>query len=189
VLTGIGTVEMDDPRLDVRLVPTVLQPLRVVVDSDLRISPQARLLAPPGRAMVVSAVAAPELSRALTAQGVEVLQMGGADGRVDLHALLEELGRRGTNELHVEAGERLNAALLEADLVDEWLVYLAPMFIGPGRGMAAQPALAALSESRRLQFIECTACGPDLRVRAQPPGRDGFVRSALGPPIPACRDT
>jgi diaminohydroxyphosphoribosylaminopyrimidine deaminase/5-amino-6-(5-phosphoribosylamino)uracil reductase len=103
--------------------------------------------------------------------------------------LLEELGRRGTNELHVEAGERLNAALLEADLVDEWLVYLAPMLIGPGRGMAAQPALAALSESRRLQFIECTACGPDLRVRAQPPGRDSLVRSALGPPISACRDT
>ncbi len=176
VLTGIGTVAMDDPRLDVRLVPTTLQPLRVVVDSQLKLSPQARLLAPPGRVLVATRVDAPPAAGPLEAQGAEVLRLrGGGGGRVDLHALLAELGRRGVNELHVEAGELLNAALLEADLVDEWLVYLAPLIIGPGRGMAARSPLADLGDASRLSFIECIPCGADLRIRAQAPGRAGFV--------------
>jgi diaminohydroxyphosphoribosylaminopyrimidine deaminase/5-amino-6-(5-phosphoribosylamino)uracil reductase len=179
VLTGIGTVTLDDPRLDVRLVPTTLQPLRVVVDSRLRLSPQARLLAPPGRVMVATTpAAAPEAAHALEALGAEVLPLGDFDGRVDLRALLAELGRRGIGELHVEAGERLNAALLEADLVDEWLVYLAPLLIGPGRSMAASDPLAHLGDASRLEFLECSPCGCDLRIRAREPGRADFAQQA-----------
>jgi diaminohydroxyphosphoribosylaminopyrimidine deaminase/5-amino-6-(5-phosphoribosylamino)uracil reductase len=179
VLTGIGTVTLDDPRLDVRLVSTTLQPLRVVVDSRLRLSPQARLLAPPARVVVATTTAAaPEAAHALEALGAEVLPLGDKGGRVDLRALLAELGRRGIGELHVEAGERLNAALLEADLVDEWLVYLAPLLIGPGRSMVARGPLAQLGDASRLDFLECIPCGSDLRIRAREPGRADFAQPA-----------
>jgi diaminohydroxyphosphoribosylaminopyrimidine deaminase/5-amino-6-(5-phosphoribosylamino)uracil reductase len=181
VLTGIGTVSMDDPRLDVRLVATTLQPLRVVVDSRLRLPPEARLLAPPGRVLVATTPdAAPEAARALEALGAEVLPLGGAGRGVDLRALLAELGRRGVGELQVEAGERLNAALLEADLVDEWLLYLAPLLIGPGRGMAAVNPLAQLGDALRLQFLECSPCGCDLRIRAREHGRTDFAQHGTG---------
>jgi diaminohydroxyphosphoribosylaminopyrimidine deaminase/5-amino-6-(5-phosphoribosylamino)uracil reductase len=181
VLTGIGTVVADDPRLDVRLVPTTLQPLRVVVDSRARLALDARLLEPPGQVLVVTSVDDPASARSLRARGAEVIQLGSPEGQVDLPGLLAELGRRGVNELHVEAGETLNAALLRADLVDEWLIYMAPLLIGRGRGIAAGDALTDLSEAMRMQFIECSPCGPDLRLRSQLPGRAGFTQ---GTPTP-----
>lgn len=167
VLTGIGTVLADDPRLDVRAVPTMLQPLRVVVDSRLRTPPTARLLAPPGRGVFIVAAKEDAARRAaLEAQGAEVWRQPGADGQVDVAALMTTLAGRGINELHVEAGPQLNAALLRAGLVDELLVYLAPKLIGPGRGMAALPPLATLADAPGLHFIESTFIGADLRLRA-----------------------
>ncbi len=170
VLTGIGTALADDPRLDVRLVPTPLQPLRVVLDSTLRLPPTARLLAAPGRALVVCGGMNEPRADALRAAGAEVIACAGGDGRIDLPALLLELGRREVNELHIEAGATLNAAWLQAGLVDEVLAYIAPVLIGPGIGMAATPPLAALSLARRLRFIEARSVGSDLRVRLQPVG-------------------
>lgn len=170
VLTGIGTVLADDPRLDVRAVPTVLQPLRVIVDSQLRTPPSARLLAPPGRGVFIAAVQDnAERRAALQARGAEVWLHAGADGRVDLAALLAALAARGVNELHVEAGPQLNAALLRAGLVDELLIYLAPKLIGPGRGIAALPPLPALADAPAFRFIETTPVGDDLRLRALAP--------------------
>lgn len=167
VLSGIGTVLADDPRLDVRAVPTVLQPLRVVVDSQLRTPPTARLLDPPSRGVIVAAATdLPQRRAALEARGAEVWQHAGHEGRVALPALLAALAGRGVNELHVDAGPRLNAALQAQGLVDEWLVYLAPKLIGPGRGMAALPPLAALADAPALRFIESTMVGEDLRLRA-----------------------
>lgn len=174
VLTGIGTVVDDDPRLDVRLVPTRLQPLRVVVDSQLRISPKARVLQEPGRCLIYSAASGAGPASALAAlPNVELatlpaLAAGPSAGKTDLRALLSDLAERGINELHVEAGEKLNGSLLREGCVDELLVYLAPRLLGPGRGLAAfaPQALQSLDEGLNLQFLDVTALGPDLRLRA-----------------------
>ncbi len=176
VLTGAGTVRLDDPRLDVRLVPTTLQPLRVVVASRLDIEPSARVLQPPGRALVVGASSNDDAVQRLRDAGVDTLILPAADGRIDLTALLDRLAADGVNELHVEAGARLNGALLAAGLADELLVYLAPKLIGPGREIAALPPLARLDDSVALRFVETTTLGGDLRIRARVRGHDDFVR-------------
>lgn len=171
VLSGIGTVRDDDPRLDVRLVDTVLQPLRVIVDSRLEISPTARVLPPPGQVLLCHALSSLEghaNAAALREQGAELISLPGPGGKVDLAALLNELGRRGINELHVEAGHKLNGSLLHAGLVDELLVYIAPLLLGPGRELAALPALSQLDHVQRWQWQECTPIGEDLRLRARP---------------------
>ncbi|MCW5633338.1 MAG: bifunctional diaminohydroxyphosphoribosylaminopyrimidine deaminase/5-amino-6-(5-phosphoribosylamino)uracil reductase RibD [Rubrivivax sp.] len=183
-LTGIGTVLEDDPRLDVRDVPTVLQPQRVVVDSRLETPPGARILQPPGCAWIYagtpgSAGADAERRAALVGAGADIRHLpapeaGGATAKVDLAAMLGDLAARGINELHVEAGHKLNASLLRAGLVDELLVYLAPKLLGLGREMAAFGPLTELSQAMAFTFIDVTRVGDDLRIRARPPGRDLF---------------
>src|SRR5215207_8805999 len=147
VLTGVGTVREDDPRLDVRLVASARQPLRVVVDSRLETPPSARILAPPGSVLVYAAIDDAERRQALEDQGAEIAVLPDATGKVDLAAMLADLGRRGINELHAEAGEKLNASLLAAGLVDELLVYAAPRLIGSGRGLAALAPIRRLDEA------------------------------------------
>ncbi len=273
ILTGIGTVRDDDPRLDLRLpsgeVPP-LQPLRVIADSRLATPPSARILQAPGNVLLVHALestapsveAGPPSTSASPAPahapfdpfdpldaaraagspwpaGVECLSLpqaaggagspldsgpdsaadGAADGvadvvadvvadgvadgvtdgapcpsqagnatnaadlgtdpgpsarrgpppRVDLAALMTELGRRGVNELHVEAGATLNGALLQAGLVDELLVYLAPKFLGDGRGMATLGVLPDLQAAPRFELLDCTPVGDDVRLRLRRP--------------------
>ena len=175
VLTGIGTVQGDDPRLDVRLVPTVLQPLRVVVDSKLEIAAAARVLQPPGRALVYTASGDAARIAALASAQVEVARLpANAQGKTDLVAMLADLARREVNELHVEAGEKLNGSLLREGLVDELLLYVAPRLLGPGRGIAAIGPLAALAESLDFEFVDVERVGADLRLRLRPPGRAAF---------------
>jgi diaminohydroxyphosphoribosylaminopyrimidine deaminase/5-amino-6-(5-phosphoribosylamino)uracil reductase len=180
ILTGVGTVLADDPRLDVRELPVVHQPLRVVLDSRWRTPPQARLLAAPGQALIVGAGADAAREQALRAAGADVLLLPaagqapagqpGSAGQpgVDLPALLAELARRGVNELHVEAGATLNGALIRAGLVDEYLIYLAPRLLGAGRGMWQLGPLASLSLAPALRFGDVTPIGPDLRILARP---------------------
>jgi diaminohydroxyphosphoribosylaminopyrimidine deaminase/5-amino-6-(5-phosphoribosylamino)uracil reductase len=175
VLTGIGTVRDDDPRLDVRLVETQVQPLRVVVDSRLEIAPAARVLQPPGRALIYTAVDDAARAAVLSSDTVEVARLpADAHGKTDLAALLADLARREVNELHVEAGEKLNASLLRAGLVDEVLLYVAPRLLGEGRGIAALGALGALADSLDFEFTEVERVGADLRLRLRPPGRADF---------------
>jgi diaminohydroxyphosphoribosylaminopyrimidine deaminase / 5-amino-6-(5-phosphoribosylamino)uracil reductase len=168
VLTGIGTVLADDPRLDVRLVPTPAQPLRVVLDSQLQLPVTAHLLQPPGRVLVVTTPGAPAAAgQALAERGAEVLRLPAHEGQVDLPALLSALNERSVNELHVEAGATLNGALLRAGLVDELLLYLAPKLIGPGLPAAQWPALASLEQALRLDWIDQHRIGADLRLRGR----------------------
>ena len=176
ILTGIGTVQGDDPRLDVRHVPTARPPARVVVDSRLRTPVGARLFDAPGELIVATLAGAPPgHAAALAARGAEVLRLpAGGDGRVDLAALLQALAARGVNELHVEAGRALNGALQAGGWVDEWLVYLAPMLLGPGLDLAALPPLAALDDAPRMRFVDATPVGDDLRLRVRLPGREDF---------------
>lgn len=170
LLTGIGTVREDDPRLDVRLVPTQRQPLRVIVDSRLETPPGARILQPPGQVLIYAAQDAAERAHALRAAGAEIVLLPDPSGKVDLAALMRDLGGRGINELHVEAGHKLNGSLLRAGLVDEFLVYLAPKLLGQGREMAAFGPLDSLDEAPQLLWREITPVGEDLRLIARPRG-------------------
>ena len=174
ILTGIGTVLEDDPRLDVRLVDTPRQPVAVVVDSRLELPPQARLLQAGRPVWIYTAVHDTLKRSALEARGATVIPMPGAGGKVDLAAMLGDLGRREINELHVEAGHKLNGSLVREGLVDEFLVYLAPTLLGAGRGMAALGPLDSLARSTPLSFTSVQAVGPDLRILARIPGRDRF---------------
>jgi diaminohydroxyphosphoribosylaminopyrimidine deaminase/5-amino-6-(5-phosphoribosylamino)uracil reductase len=174
VLTGIGTVLADDPRLDVRLIDTPRQPQRIIVDSQLQTPPGAALFKSGAPVWIYSAVRDPAREAALSALGAVITCLPGEQGQVDLAAMLKDLGRREINELHVEAGSRLNGALIKAGLVDEFLVYLAPKLLGPGRGMAAFGPLQALCEAVELQFQSTEAVGPDLRILARAAGRDQF---------------
>ncbi len=178
VLTGIGTVQDDDPRLDVRLVPTERQPLRVVVDSRLEIAPQARVLEPPGEVLIYTAKeligAAADKRAALNELGVAVHVCPGDGGKVDLAALLEDLAAREVNELHIEAGHKLNGSFVRAGLVDEFLIYLAPRLLGAGREMARFGPLASLDDAVALGFHSVERVGDDLRIIARPTGRADF---------------
>jgi diaminohydroxyphosphoribosylaminopyrimidine deaminase/5-amino-6-(5-phosphoribosylamino)uracil reductase len=175
VLTGMGTLLEDDPRLDVRLVPTAKQPLRVVVDSRLETPLGARLLAPPGEVLIYGAVPHAEREAALRGAGADIaFYPESGRGKVDLPAMLADLAARGVNELHVEAGHKLNASLLKTGLVDELLVYLAPKLIGLGREMAAFGPLSTLADALEYEFREFEAVGRDLRILARPPGRGDF---------------
>jgi diaminohydroxyphosphoribosylaminopyrimidine deaminase/5-amino-6-(5-phosphoribosylamino)uracil reductase len=174
VLTGIGTVLEDDPRLDVRLVETPRQPHLVVVDSRLDTPLDAKLFLP-GRQHYIYA-ATPDAARkaALQALGATVIHCPGPGGKVDLAAMLRDLALREINELHVEAGHKLNGSLVREGLVDEFLVYLAPKLLGAGRGMANIGPLTELSQAVPLEYRETALVGPDLRVLARIPGRDNF---------------
>jgi diaminohydroxyphosphoribosylaminopyrimidine deaminase/5-amino-6-(5-phosphoribosylamino)uracil reductase len=180
VLTGVGTVREDDPRLDVRLVASARQPLRVVVDSRLETPPNARILAAPGTALVYAAVDDAARRQALEDQGAEVALLANPAGKVDLAAMLADLGRRGINELHAEAGEKLNASLLAAGLVDELLVYVAPRLLGSGRGLAALAPIARLEDAIAFAFTSVERVGTDLRLLLRPasPPRSPPARSS-----------
>jgi diaminohydroxyphosphoribosylaminopyrimidine deaminase / 5-amino-6-(5-phosphoribosylamino)uracil reductase len=176
VLTGIGTVLADDPSLDVRLVQTPRQPVRVVVDSLLQTPINARLFATDGPVWIYTASSDAEKTNALQAAGATVIALAGSapGGKLDLAAMLCDLARREINELHVEAGFKLNGSLLREGLVDEFLIYTAPRFLGPGQGMAALSPLASLEEGVALDFLSVDRVGPDLRLLARAQGRDVF---------------
>jgi diaminohydroxyphosphoribosylaminopyrimidine deaminase/5-amino-6-(5-phosphoribosylamino)uracil reductase len=142
-----------------------LQPLRVVVDSHLQLPDGARVLAPPGRVLVATTADDPLRCAALIGCGADVIVLPSEGGKVDLAALLAELARRDINEVHVEAGNKLNASLLKAGLVDELLVYMAPMLIGHGREMAPLGPFDALSQAPRLELRDVSRIGDDLRLR------------------------
>ncbi len=160
VLTGIGTVKADDPRLTVRDVSTPRQPLRVIVDSRLETPPNARILQGE-RVLVFSA-------RPGTLTNAEVVPLANAQGKVDLPRMLEELARRGVNELHVEAGFKLNGSLLREGCVDEVLLYLNPSLLGDSaQGIADLAAVQALEARMRLGVRSVERLGDDLRILAR----------------------
>ena len=174
VLTGIGTVLKDHPRLDVRLVATPRQPQLVVVDSRLETPPDAPLFIAGRAVFIYAAVPNEAKQQALQARGATVIFLPDSNGKVDLDAMLLDLARRNINELHVEAGHKLNGSLVRANLVDEFLVYLAPKLLGQGSGMVDFGPLSALSEALDLTFVSTEQLGPDLRIVARVKGRDRF---------------
>ena len=167
VLTGIGTVRDDDPQLTVRAVATPRQPLRVVIDSRLELPLTARIL-DGGGVLIACAVADDVKAAKLKDKGAEIVVIPNAAGKVELPALMQELGRRGINELHVEAGHKLNGSLMNEGCVDELLLYLAPCLIGErASGMADLPELTDLAGRRRLKIDDLCMIGGDIRILAR----------------------
>ena len=164
ILTGSGTVLADNPRMNVRDLDIGRQPLRVIVDSGLRTAADAAILP----ALVACHHVTPARA-ALEQAGSDVIELPGADGRVDLAALLTLLAQRGINEVHVEAGAALNGALLAARLVDEWVAYVAPTAVGDAaRGLFAMPSLTALADAARFRLADVRQLGGDLRLTLLP---------------------
>ena len=166
IVTGIGTVIEDDPQMNVRAVATSRQPQRIIVDSRLQISSSARILAG-GGALVVAARAEPEQIARLAEGGTEVIVLPNPDGKVDLPALIEELARRQLNEIHVEAGFKLNGSLIREGCVDELLLYLAPSLLGDAQGLYDLGRFESLEQKRTLTFHEVQQIGADLRILAR----------------------
>jgi diaminohydroxyphosphoribosylaminopyrimidine deaminase / 5-amino-6-(5-phosphoribosylamino)uracil reductase len=167
VLTGIGTVLEDDPRLDARLVSTPKQPPAVIVDSRLETPVEAKMFIAGRPLLIYTAVQDAKRRDDLEARGAQVIEMPGPGGKVDLAAMLRDLAKREVNELHVEAGYKLNGSFIREGLVDELLVYLAPKLIGSGQGMANLGPIAELASALPLDFTSATRIGPDLRVVAR----------------------
>ena len=167
ILTGIGTVRDDDPRLDVREVETTRQPLRVIVDSRLETPPTARILQG-GPVLLAAAVDDAERANLLKVAGAEILLLPNAAGKVELPALLNALAARGINEVHVEAGWKLNGSLLREGLVDELLLYMAPCLIGHhAAGLFNLPELSDLAGKRPLSLRDVRQVGGDIRILAR----------------------
>lgn len=172
ILTGIGTVLADNPQMTVRTVPNSIapyrQPLRVVVDSQLQISPQANILQG-GHALVVYAKDAPQKLAQLKSTGVDCIQIAGTEGRLCLNSLFMHLATLGVNDLLVEAGHGLNGALLAQGLVDELLVYYAPILMGASaKGMFDFLPLTSMSQRIELALIDMRQVGKDIRLRLKP---------------------
>ncbi|HKJ76205.1 MAG TPA: bifunctional diaminohydroxyphosphoribosylaminopyrimidine deaminase/5-amino-6-(5-phosphoribosylamino)uracil reductase RibD [Gammaproteobacteria bacterium] len=169
IVTGIGTVLADDPSLTVRLedLPEPRQPLRVVLDPRLSLPESARMLSLPGRTLVVTAADDPEQQERLEAAGAEVLRLPGGPDSIDLPAMLEELGRREVNEVLLETGATLSGAMLQAGLLDEIVVYMAPLLMGDGaRGLFHLPGLEEMAGRVELEIDEMRAVGRDWRITA-----------------------
>lgn len=176
ILTGIGTVLNDDPAMTVRSENTQRQPLRVIVDSQLSISPQARILQG-GHTLIAFAHDPQDKASELLATGAELLSIpahydsehANKESKVCLKTLLRHLAHMQINEVLVEAGENLNGALLAQKLIDEFLIYYAPKLMGSGaKGLFALPELTRMSESITLEVTELRQIGADIRLRARP---------------------
>lgn len=168
ILTGIGTVRDDDPSLTVRDVETSRQPLRVLVDSRLETPLTAKILQG-GPVLIAAAVEDVAKADALRAAGAEILILPNAAGKVELPDLLQALGQRGINEVHAEAGFKLNGSLVREGLVDEFLLYYAPCLIGHNAaGLFNLPELSTLEGKQKLQIRDLRQIGEDIRIIARP---------------------
>ena len=167
LLTGIGTLKDDDPQMNVRWVETSRQPIRVLVDSRLEANPQAKMLLKPG-AWIVTALEETAQSndawKKLSDAGHRIVSLPNQVGKVDLQAMLRWLASEGVNELHIEAGYKLNGSLLREHCVDELLCYIAPRLMGPGLEMFDLPELSTMPETLQWCFVDHEAIGRDLRL-------------------------
>jgi diaminohydroxyphosphoribosylaminopyrimidine deaminase/5-amino-6-(5-phosphoribosylamino)uracil reductase len=167
IITGIGTVLADDPQLNVRSIDTPRQPMRVVLDTQLRIPLTAKLLQPGGgKVLIYTARYDPQKIAALEKLGVEIYLLLGKE--IDLRLMLRDLGQRGCNEVFVEAGSKLNGALLKAGCIDELLLYIAPQLLGDvARSMACLGEFTDLAQRVNLNWQDVRQIGKDLRITAR----------------------
>lgn len=166
ILTGIGTVLADDPSLSVRLPATSRHPLRVILDTELRTPPTAKILQPPGSVLIFTAVADVAAQAPLRMAGAEIVVTPRCEWELNLPRIMAELARRECNEVHVEGGPTLAGALLQAKLMDELVIYMAPLLLGDrARGLFQLPELMKMQDRRELEIMEMRAVGRDWRIR------------------------
>ena len=169
ILTGINTVLADDPALNARVDWDVVQPLRVVLDSGLKMPVTAQMANLPGRSLILTCSQDGRKQQALQEAGFEVYQLAEKNGRLDLHAVMSFLAQQQINELLVEAGSVLNGALLAEGLVDEWVVYMAPCILGDqGRGLFHLPGITTMADKKVLKLLDVRQVGGDLRLTLKP---------------------
>lgn len=170
VLTGIGTALADDPTLTVRLDGDWRQPLRVVLDSDLRLPATAKLVdQSAASSLILTADTQTAASGPLAAAGAPIRALPRAAQGLDLPAALRMLAGDGVNDVLVEAGTSLAGAFMAAGLVDELLVYMAPTVIGDaGRGLMTLPGVTHFADRHSLAITDMRAVGPDWRITARP---------------------
>jgi diaminohydroxyphosphoribosylaminopyrimidine deaminase/5-amino-6-(5-phosphoribosylamino)uracil reductase len=171
IMTGIGTLLADDPSLNVRIDgmdESYRQPLRVILDSRLRTPPDAKLLDLPGETLIVTGVVDADNEARLTRTGIRIVTLPTQDGQLDLPAVLQYLGTLQINEVHLEAGATLCGALLQAGLLDELVIYMAPHLMGnTARGLFALPGLEQMSQRVKLSISDVRAVGDDWRITAK----------------------
>lgn len=170
VVTGIGTILQDNPLLNVRAFATERQPVRAVIDGHLQMPLDARLLNG-DPVLIFTHTENPDKEYALSQKGASVITLPKKGHHLDLKEVWQVLTERGFNEVHVESGPKLNGALLEAGLLDELLIYMAPKVIGPGQDMFASAALSSLEDIYTFEWVEQTLIGTDVRVRLRNPQR------------------
>ncbi|MFN5190310.1 MAG: bifunctional diaminohydroxyphosphoribosylaminopyrimidine deaminase/5-amino-6-(5-phosphoribosylamino)uracil reductase RibD [Burkholderiales bacterium] len=169
VMTGIGTVLVDDPTLTVREIPCERQPLRILLDSRLEVADGAKILVG-GNTMVVTATGTEARANTLRSAGIDVCRVAteAVKGKVDLSAMMQMLGAKKINSLMVETGAKLNGSLLAAGVVDEIVAYIAPSILGDdAKGLFALEPLASLGDKITLSFSDVCQIGPDLRITAR----------------------
>lgn len=169
ILTGIGTVLADDPSLNVRLPEATRQPLRVILDTELRTPPTVKILQLPGQVLIFTAVSDLAAHEPLRAAGAEMVILPRAEQGLELPTVMVELARRECNEIHVECGSTLAGALLQAGMVDELVIYMAPLLLGDqARGLFQLPELTRMSERMEMEIVETRAVGRDWRIKLKP---------------------
>jgi diaminohydroxyphosphoribosylaminopyrimidine deaminase/5-amino-6-(5-phosphoribosylamino)uracil reductase len=165
IVTGIATVLADDPSLNARVDFPVKQPVRVVLDSKLRMPPDAKMLTLPGETWIITCDKDSRKQRSLLARGCRIIEVDAEDGRVDLRQAFQCLGEQQINTVWLEAGATLNGALLATDLVDEWLIYIAPCALGDqARGLFRFAGLQTMADKKNVRFSNVRQVGPDLRL-------------------------
>lgn len=174
IITGVGTVLTDDPGMNVRLDTISRQPLRIILDSQLRTPINCKMLQSiePAPVLIVYAAQGHDVQERLTTlktTGVELLYMPGADGKVDLTALLQHLAKAEINDVLLEAGQGLNGAFLKAGLIDEFIFYYAAKLMGSSaKGMFAMPELVDMQQATDLQITDVRQFNNDIRITAKP---------------------
>ncbi len=169
IMTGVGTVLADNPALTVRLPNTERQPLRVIIDTNLSTPLDARLLKEPGDTVIMTVNPDQDLHMSLHEAGAEVVQIGNVGQAVDLHVVLEKLAERNINEILLETGATLSGAMLEAGLIDEIVIYMAPLLMGDiARGLYRLPQLQHMADRIELDIQDVRQVGRDLRITATP---------------------
>jgi diaminohydroxyphosphoribosylaminopyrimidine deaminase/5-amino-6-(5-phosphoribosylamino)uracil reductase len=169
ILTGINTVLADDPALNARVDGDVVQPVRVVLDTHLNMPVSAQMAKLAGRSLVLTCERNAQKQSALEQAGFEVYQLPGKNGRLDLHAVMDFLAGQQINELLVEAGPVLNGALLVEDLIDEYVIYMAPCILGDqGRGLFNLPGLQQMADKKQLKLRDVRQVGQDLKLTYTP---------------------
>ena len=169
IMTGVGTVLADDPAMTVRIPGVERQPLRVIVDTHLSTPPSARLLREPGQTLIMTANSDEALHTALHEAGAEIVQINDDDQAIDLRVVLKKLAERKVNEVLLEPGGILSGAMLEAQLIDEMVIYVAPLLMGDtARGLYRLPHLQQMADRIELDIRDVRAVGKDLRIIATP---------------------